>query len=189
MPHDGTPSDVFVTRPGRYSRLGGGGGAPPMNAPLDTFASVALSLEDRPFAGPQSAKRLNLSPMTPVGVMGNTPGFWIEPLAVVTKGLHVPPVQAAGWTGSRFGTIQGFTQSGRTGVTFGLGTFPFTLEAEGLKASAVAFADIVFPVFPQMRAKNVGMLARPTCTVTIGFTPKAAGKVEQSCTGVAAPAK
>jgi hypothetical protein len=126
------------------------------------FASGCGIAGEHAAAGPQSAKRLNLSPITPVALMGKTPGFWIEPFAVVTNGLQVPPVQLAGWMGSRFGTIHGFTHRGRTGVIFPLGTFPFISEAEGLKASAVAFADIVFPVFPQIRAKKVGMLARPT---------------------------
>ena len=45
-------------------------------------------------------------------------------------------------------------------------------DAEGLKASAVAVALTLFPVFPQMREKKVGKPARTTCTVISGLTPK-----------------
>jgi hypothetical protein len=56
-------------------------------------------------------------------------------------------------------------------------------ELEGLKASAVAAALTVFPLWPQMREKKVG---KPVCwirTVTIGLTPNGAGvpaRAEQS---------
>src|SRR5258708_6532333 len=47
---------------------------------------------------------------------------------------------------------------------------PVNPEAEGLKASAVAVALTLFPLFPQMREKKVGRLDRVTCTVTSGLT-------------------
>ena len=59
-----------------------------MNVPVDTFASGCAVTRAQAVPGPQSAKRVKVSPMTPVRLMGNTPGFWIEPFAVVTKGLR-----------------------------------------------------------------------------------------------------
>jgi len=113
----------------------------------------------------------------------------MAPFAVDTKGWHVPAPQViAGCSGFWFGTIQGLTQLGWTGVTVPVGPFPFTSEAEGLNASAVAVALTVLDVVPQILEKKVGRLARRTCTVTIGFTPKAAGRVEQSVAPVWPPA-
>jgi hypothetical protein len=57
---------------------------------------------------------------------------------------------------------------------------PKVPEFEGLKASAVGVALTLFPLFPQMREKNVGRFAPVTSTVTIWFTPTAAGNPEQS---------
>lgn len=66
---------------------------------------------------------------------------------------------------------------------------PAALEPEGLKASAVAVALTLFVVFPQILEKKAGRFVRLTCTVTIGFTPKAAGRLEQSGTGARPPAE
>ena len=78
------------------------------------------------------------------------------------------------------GTTHGFTQRGSTGVMVPVEPLPTFPESEGLKASAVALALTLLPVFPQIREKNVGSLGRVTCTVTIGLTVNAAGSVEQS---------
>src|SRR5579863_10703935 len=116
----------------------------------------------------------------------------MAPSAVETNGPQalnpVPRHAVDGLKGLRFGIINGFTQAGRTGVTVPVGPLPLRSDADGLKASAVAFALTEFEVLPQMREKNVGKLARLIWTVTIGLTPKAAGKVEQSCVPLAPPA-
>ena len=80
--------------------------------------------------------------------------------------------------GSRFGTTQGFTQRGCTGMMVPPG--PTLPELEGLNASAVAVALTLFPVLPQTREKKFGKLPRVTCTVTMGLTAKAAVRPEQS---------
>ena len=85
-----------------------------------------------------------------------------------------------GLFGSRLGTNHGFTQRGCTGVMVPVVWFPKVPEFEGLNASAVAVALTLFPLFPNMREKNVGRFARVTSTVTTGFTPTAAGNPEQS---------
>src|SRR5438552_6666122 len=104
--------------------------------------------------------------------------MWPSPVS--TKGRQVVLQVVSGFSGSRLGIIQGFTHLGCTGMMLPVGRLPTFPELEGLKASAVAVALTVFPVFPQIREKKVGKPARLTCTVTIGFTPNAAGKAEQS---------
>jgi hypothetical protein len=83
-----------------------------------------------------------------------------------------------GFCGSRFGTIHGFTHRGCTGVIAG----PTVPEFDGLKASAVAVTFTVLPGLPQMREKKVGSAGRWSTTLTVGLTPNAAGRVEQSLT-------
>src|SRR5208283_1302131 len=79
-------------------------------------------------------------------------------------------VLGPGHSGSLLGMIHGFTQRGCTGVIVPVGPLPMLAELEALKASAVAVAVTVFPVFPHMREKNVGRFDRVTCAVTRGFT-------------------
>jgi hypothetical protein len=69
---------------------------------------------------------------------------------------------------------------GCTGVTNVFGETPAVAESDGLNTSAVAVALTELEVLPQMREKKLGMLTGETCTVTIGFTAKAALNVEQS---------
>ena len=71
------------------------------------------------------------------------------------------------------GTIQGFTQRGRTGVMASVSVFPTLPEFEGLNASAMAVAVTLLVGAPHMRANIVGRAVRVTCTVTMGFTPNA----------------
>jgi hypothetical protein len=145
----------------------------------------------------QSGANQNLSPITPFALVpfSDVPGLMIDPSVKLTNLLHGPPVWShvrSGFSGSRLGTINGFTQRGWTGVTVPKGPpLEVRSEAEGLKASAVAVALMLFPGFPQMREKKVGRLARETSTVTIGFTPNApvGGKFEQSAAPGPAPAE
>ena len=75
----------------------------------------------------------------------------------------------------------GFTQRGCTGMIVPVAPLPTLPEFDGLKTSALALALTEFPVLPHIREKNVGKLARVTCTVTVGLlTPEAKGKAEQS---------
>src|ERR1035441_4605019 len=132
-----------------------------------------------PVARRQSGDSQKVSPITPAPSW-EMPGRWIEPSVVLTKGVQLF-VQLRGLKGSRFGTTHGFTQLGCTGMTVPVAPpLVFRSDAEELKASAVEVALIVFPWLPQMREKKVGRPARVTWTVTIGFTPKAAGSDEQS---------
>jgi hypothetical protein len=116
--------------------------------------------------------------------VGAIPGRVIDPSVKLTNFEHTPPPpwsQFVGFTGSRFGMIHGFTQRGCTGMIDTGGWLPTFPELEELKASAVAVALTLFPLFPQMREKKVGRPARWSCTVTIGLTPKGpgVGKVAQ----------
>ena len=65
-----------------------------------------------------------------------------------------------GFSGSRLGTIHGFTHLGCTGVMVPEVWFPRFPEFEGLKTSALAVALTVFVVLRQMREKKVG---KPVC--------------------------
>ena len=67
--------------------------------------------------------------------------------------------------GLMFGSNHGLTQMGATGGL--VAVIPESLE--GLYASAVAEADTVSWVFPQIRAKNVGRVVTCTRTVTVGL--------------------
>src|SRR5947209_9526222 len=177
------------TAPGRYSRLGAGGAGPGRNPPPTTFAAGVLVGRGEQFGpGGQSASNLKVSPITPAVPTppSEMPGCWIdEAVAPVgaTKLLHPAPTHAnpAAFQGSLLGTIHGFTQRGWTGMMVPVGPlFPTFSEFEGLNTSAVAVALTVCDGALHMRAKKDGKPARCTCTVTIGFTPKTAPRVEQS---------
>jgi len=150
-----------------------------------------------PPAAVQSGSNQNVSPITPLALVppSEIPPFVIDPSAVPTKVLHGPPVWSQkpptlGFSGFLFGTIHGFTQRGCTGVIVPVTTLPTLPESEGLKTSAVAVALTELPVFPQMREKNVGRLARVSCTVTNGlFTPEVKVNLEQSGVGALPPAE
>ena len=58
-----------------------------MNAPLDTFASGCGVTRGQAVAGPQSAKRLKLSPMTPVGAHGQYAGILDRAVSRRYKGI------------------------------------------------------------------------------------------------------
>src|ERR1700722_12503807 len=98
------------------------------------------------------------------------PACVIDPSFRPTRVLQPAPVQypppgpptGGGFRGSRFGMTHGLTHRGCTGVMVPVGPLPTVPELEGLKASAVAVALTLLPVFPQMREKNVGMLGRFT---------------------------
>src|ERR1700730_17461416 len=124
----------------------------------------------------------NLSPITPPEFppFSEIPEFTMWPSLAPTKGLQLVVQALLGFSGSRFGTIQGFTQRGCTGMMVPVVCLPTFPESEGLKTSAVAVALTVFVVLLQMREKKVG---KPVCwiwTVTIGLTAKAVDRVEQS---------
>src|ERR1700690_3464808 len=69
--------------------------------------------------------------------------------------------------GSMFGSTHGFTQLGAMGKACEIVRLFAT--PDGLKASAVADADIVTCVLPQMRAKKTGRSVLVTVTVTHGL--------------------
>src|SRR5215831_6400745 len=129
--------------------------------------------------GSQSAVSQNVSPIIPVEPVPSReiPLLTMEPSARLMIGWQAPPpwVQylppAPRGSGSIFGTTNGLMHRGWTGVMLPVTTFPAFPEFDGLKTSAAAVALMLFPVFPQMREKNVGRLLRWSCTVTIGFTP------------------
>jgi len=80
-------------------------------------------------------------------------------------------VQAVlGLSGSRLGTIHGFTQRGCTGIIL---EGPALAEFDGLNASALALPLTAVPVLPQIREKKLGTPVRVICTVTTGLTPNA----------------
>jgi hypothetical protein len=76
-----------------------------------------------------------------------------------------------GFSGSRLGTIHGFTQRGCTGII--LPEFPTLAEFEELNASALAVALKDVPALPQIREKKLGTPVRMICTVTTGLIPNA----------------
>jgi len=104
-----------MTSPGRYCRLGsGGGGGEFATGGLDGGPGPALQV---PGLEPQSGTKLKVSPITPVPVpLKRIPGFEIEPsvapATVPTKLLQPAPGQNGGCIGSKFGTIHGFTHRG-----------------------------------------------------------------------------
>jgi len=76
-----------------------------------------------------------------------------------------------GFSGSRLGTIHGFTQPGCTGII--LPELPTLAEFEELNASALAVALKDVPALPQIREKKLGTPVRMICTVTTGLIPNA----------------
>src|ERR1700690_4283069 len=76
-----------------------------------------------------------------------------------------------------FGSTNGFTQLGAIGTP--TETVRSVARPDGLKASAVADAEIVTCVLPQMRAKKTGRSVLVTVTVTQGFATCICGVAEQ----------
>ena len=132
---------------------------------------LRLALKWTRTASRTSANRLNVSAITPE-VFENA-RVLNRAVPQVTNGRHVDPCAACRIAGIQ---IRHHPRLYTTGLNRGdcPGGPPFVLmsDADGLKASAVAVALTLFPVFPQMREKKEGTPARTTCTVTSGLTPK-----------------